>query len=459
MSINGAAGLINGRNLVNAIKVKTSNLEIDDLKIGIVPDLHYNEYGGRGDATEIPDAATCINNLDEGITHFNTEFKPDVVIEVGDLIDATDVKSENISESEWRSWQDKVINELDKLDMPWYHVMGNHDYHLANSWGTDYSYPEYGFSTYSDTYYAVEVKGYQIIVLNTCYSTTDFDTNPDDHEILQEQVDWLKTKLRQSNKPKIFCHIPFNRPNGDDPYDTATNQDTVFDLVENDPTVVRVFYGHLHHAESFERIIEDVDGFIQCGVIHMVMDDDTIHNFVDVIVNQTKRGVNTQVSAYYSGTSWKEDWVLGSVLDEIRERELLARRGVEQLWRDLVLYLPFEDPVSAGGVTKDLSRFGNDGTYGSGMASENQIDMKVGKGISLSGVSDENVSVANDSSLDLTDEFTLVAWLYPKSADYFQRAVTRDITASGWIDSPYCFGWINERFRFMIGDGSRQTGR
>jgi len=73
-----------------------------------------------------------------------------------------------------------------------------------------------------------------------------------------------------------------------------------------------------------------------------------------------------------------------------------------------VLGLDFEE--RSGNKVYDLSGNNNDGTiYGAQWANG-----KIGYGLKFDGV-DDYIEIPHSSSLDLTDELTLMAWIYPES--------------------------------------------
>ena len=73
----------------------------------------------------------------------------------------------------------------------------------------------------------------------------------------------------------------------------------------------------------------------------------------------------------------------------------------------LALYLDFEE--GAGDTAMDASKHGNNGT----LHMAEWADGKYGKAISLSGAAGGWVEVPDAPSLDIADEITLMAWVYP----------------------------------------------
>ncbi|MCG9133332.1 LamG domain-containing protein [Candidatus Poribacteria bacterium] len=74
---------------------------------------------------------------------------------------------------------------------------------------------------------------------------------------------------------------------------------------------------------------------------------------------------------------------------------------------ELVLYLSFDE--AKGDTAKDKSKHKNDGT----LHKAKRVKGKIGDGIELSGDAGGWVEVPDADSLDITDEITLMCWVYP----------------------------------------------
>ncbi len=74
---------------------------------------------------------------------------------------------------------------------------------------------------------------------------------------------------------------------------------------------------------------------------------------------------------------------------------------------DIVLYLPFDE--GSGNTTKDQSNHNNDGTLHQVQWAEG----KYGKSVEFSGAAGGWVEVPDSPSLDITEQITLMAWVYP----------------------------------------------
>ena len=74
---------------------------------------------------------------------------------------------------------------------------------------------------------------------------------------------------------------------------------------------------------------------------------------------------------------------------------------------ELALYLSFDE--AKGDTAKDKSKHGNDGTIHKGK----RVKGKIGQAIELTGEAGGWVEVPDSKSLDITDEITLMCWVYP----------------------------------------------
>ena len=84
----------------------------------------------------------------------------------------------------------------------------------------------------------------------------------------------------------------------------------------------------------------------------------------------------------------------------------LASSEIAQASSDAVLIQHFDE--GSGTIAKDESGYGNDGiihgaTWTTGIS---------GKALSFDGI-DDYIDCGNDASLDIADEITIEAWMYP----------------------------------------------
>lgn len=88
---------------------------------------------------------------------------------------------------------------------------------------------------------------------------------------------------------------------------------------------------------------------------------------------------------------------------------IIAFNAISEAVREdeLALYLSFDE--AKGDTAKDKSKHGNDGT----LHKAKRVKGKIGQAIELEGAPGGWVEVPDSDSLDITDEITLMCWVYP----------------------------------------------
>ena len=112
------------------------------------------------------------------------------------------------------------------------------------------------------------------------------------------------------------------------------------------------------------------------------------------------------------------------------------------------LYLSFDE--GKGDTAKDKSKHGNDGTIHKG----ERVKGKYGNSVELSGEAGGWIEVPDSPSLDITDEITLMCWVYPTefTAEWFRIIVKTwaGDTAPWMVYGFYEFGGNNGKTGFII---------
>ena len=138
-----------------------------------------------------------------------TEARPEVVLAVGDMINALDTP-DRVRE-QWQAWRAAVAPLAAKRDggAPWLLVTpGNHDVR-GHAWATDLlleafpELPENGPEGYERRAYAVDYRGVRFISLDT-------EAFGGAHRLGQAQLDWLEAQLRDNPNQHtiVFSHDP-----------------------------------------------------------------------------------------------------------------------------------------------------------------------------------------------------------------------------------------------------------
>jgi predicted MPP superfamily phosphohydrolase len=175
----------------------------EPLKIGFITDAHcyadYNKKTGEWNLNW-----RCQKPLEFFVEKMNKEYKPDFVIDNGDLIDGKDNQS--------RETFIKASEIYNKINAPKYHVLGNHETRsfYKNDW--------LELVGYDKPYYYFDTKRYRIIVLDgnnkILPDGSVVGTSPEAESypglIDPDQMTWLENLFRESkNYQKIvFVHQP-----------------------------------------------------------------------------------------------------------------------------------------------------------------------------------------------------------------------------------------------------------
>ena len=217
-------------------------------RFGVITDIHHTN---KSDSSTRKYSAS-LAKTQYFIDTMNTE-KVDFVIELGDFVDTLVDNKDPLTNL------NEVEDVFTSFDGPTYHVLGNHEFDnvtrdvlLPNLHNT-------GIPT-GQTYYSFDVNSVHCVVLDADYTIAGphpaFDMKApgdnwwswQDAWIPQEELNWLKTDLADSNMPTvIFVHQVINRDNIQD--HTIKNADALRQILENDGQVVAAFSGHDHKGE------------------------------------------------------------------------------------------------------------------------------------------------------------------------------------------------------------------
>lgn len=256
----GIAALAMGATAADELSVeRTAREALRTVTVGIISDTHVRDTA-RAEITPLSDQVERYRAFADSM---NGHVRPDFVIQLGDLIDGCgDTCSTIVSE-------DEVVRRIevarqvihDRLDMPVYDVLGNHEYRDP-TWNKARILralnPEW--SAASDTWYSVSHGGYEFVFLNTGYT----DTVSGDHEAPLEEVEWLAATLDRTRRPTfVFMHVPTSQGAGV-AYDQFRNQERVKAILARHRRrgrLVAGFFGHCHHDDEWDRMRTQGDDY------------------------------------------------------------------------------------------------------------------------------------------------------------------------------------------------------
>lgn len=212
------------------------------IRIGLVTDLHYADKppAGTRHYRETP------AKLAEAAKQFDKE-KPDLVVELGDLIDSADALDVE------QGYLKRIVKDFRATPGPHHFVLGNHCVSALTK-------PEYlEIVGRKASFYSFDTNGVHFIVLDACfrsdgqpYGRKNFDWT--DANIPTGEVEWLQADLKQTaHKTVVFIHqrLDVKPPLG------IKNAPEVRKVLEKSGKVLAVLQGHDHKG-----------GYQEIGGIH-----------------------------------------------------------------------------------------------------------------------------------------------------------------------------------------------
>ena len=220
------------------------------------------------------------------------KLHPTLVMTVGDLIQGCNTSDKCMNYKMWKN----IAKPL--LPMT-YEVVGNHDRIVGNSaahkaaadkaWRNFFNLPENGPAGFEKMTYSFDVGNSHFIVLDT--------EKPKEHEIGQEQLDWLEKDLSDDTKQNtfVFYHepaFPMSYKVGQS-LDTKPEQRDALWTILDRHNVTAVFNGH-EHIYSRENIGSDIFPAAKSDIRQFIIGntDATEKQFVNI---------GNQVTYYHQG--------------------------------------------------------------------------------------------------------------------------------------------------------------
>jgi len=255
------------------------------VRVGIVTDLHHADKPPNGTRHY----RDTLAKLAEASKQFTTD-RPDFVVELGDFIDAAETVDAELA------YLKQVGEVFSRLPAPKHYVLGNHCVDMLTK---DEFLAGVGKR---ESFYSFDVQGVHFVVLDSCFRS---DGKPygrknstwNDANIPDQELDWLRTDLRATDKSVIvFAHQRLD----DAGQHAVKNAAEVRRVLESSGKVAAVFQGHSHKNDH-----QAISGIHYCTLVAMVEGagpESNGYSLIEVLQDDTIRVTGFRKQANYE---WK----------------------------------------------------------------------------------------------------------------------------------------------------------
>lgn len=253
-------------------------------KIVIFSDLHYAperpiNNGSIIDRKMMEYAKPLLGKL---IDKINLEIKPDLVINLGDLVEDFNDHDKDIVNLNY------IWNEFKKIDGKFFSCIGNHDLRSMSSRREVEQIMGYEHSTFS-----FNLKELHVVILGT-YVNNDMGTESGGifktQFLSYEDLNWLRDDLNKNDLPTIICvhfGIAEDDMKGNWWFENCSeeallgNRKELKKIITNNKNILGVFSGHQHWTK---HIKEDGISYHVLGSMTENINDDGVPDGVYFIV-------------------------------------------------------------------------------------------------------------------------------------------------------------------------------
>lgn len=220
------------------------------VRIAIMTDLHYADKDAAGTRYY----RETLSKLDEAAEFFQAN-RPDVLVELGDLIDAADDV-------------EKEQRYLATINRPFSSIAADRHYVLGNHCVDTLTKDEFLAGVQRDrSYYSFDRCGIHFIVLDSCfrsdgvaYGRRNFQWT--DPNIPPEELEWLHGDLQNNRNPVVvFAHQRLDVTDNHG----VKNAAEVRAILEKSGNVTAVFQGHSHKND-----LRSIGGIFYCTLVAMI---------------------------------------------------------------------------------------------------------------------------------------------------------------------------------------------
>lgn len=260
----------------------------NDMKIVVFSDLHYLDDNHK-ERTNHKLTNLAMPVLQRLIDEINQNIKPDICVNLGDLIEDTEDYNQDILNFNY------AYKKLKEINCPLYSVVGNHDLRSLNN-ETDLL----KILNYNNLTLSIDVNNYHLVFLGL-----SIDNNLENNDgginrtnkISEKDIKWLDNDLNHTKLPVIiFCHygIAEDDMNGnwwfanDNESALLKNRKEIKEIIKK-KNVLAVFSGHQHWTK---KINEDNLDYYIIGSLTENINNNGIPDAVYYIVSLKDNNIN-----------------------------------------------------------------------------------------------------------------------------------------------------------------------
>lgn len=228
--------------------------------------------------------------LQKLIHKINNELKPNLVLNLGDLVEDFNDHDKDIINLKY------IWKKFQKINVPFYSCIGNHDLRSMSSRNEVEKIMEYKHSTFS-----FNIDNLHVVILGTYVNNklgTDSGGIFKTQYISKEDLEWLKEDLERYNLPTIICThfgIAEDDMKGNWWFESCPehallgNRKELKEIIKNNKNILAVFSGHQHWTK---KIVEDEISYYIIGSMTENINNDGIPDGVYFVVEFDGKKLN-----------------------------------------------------------------------------------------------------------------------------------------------------------------------
>jgi len=266
------------------------------MKLVVFSDIHYAPEpptnNGSNLGRKLTDCAVPV--LRALIDKINYNIKPDVAINLGDLIEDFNDHDQDIMNLNY------VWDILKEIEAPFYSVIGNHDLRTMKTRREVEEIMGYRSSTFS-----VNIKEFHLVFLGLNINQ-EVGGNEGGIQrtrtVLPEDIQWMIKDLEKNQLPcMVFTHYGLAEDDMRGNYwfsecpESAVlqNRKEIKDILKKDRNVVGVFSGHQHWTKKIEE--DGIDYYVVGSLIENINDDGIPDGvYFNIEINEDELNINVE---------------------------------------------------------------------------------------------------------------------------------------------------------------------